>query len=254
MYQKNILSTVIDEIYKLESYVQGWRDMENVPSIEKDLVQRKLQQIYDLVKHLDAEGESRETKTAEVHHPAPGVSAEPEVSVPGVIQELTFEDTIEIIEEPKSIIHEIPIITGQVKQETMTEPEPKVIEVTSSKVHVETEKTRVASKENLAEKLTQTHKVINETIKTRTVMDVSSKLKAAPITSIQSAINLNDKFLFIRELFKNNNLLYNQTIERLNNAKSSDEALSIIEKEFAWDTTEPLVIKLVELIKRKHNA
>jgi hypothetical protein len=33
MNQKSILNFVIDEIYQLESYVQGWRDVEDVPVI-----------------------------------------------------------------------------------------------------------------------------------------------------------------------------------------------------------------------------
>ncbi len=249
MNQKNILSSIIDEIYQLESYVQGWRDIENVPSIEKDLVQRKLQQIYDHVKQLGTETTliPEEQQINKKGEPAT-IIPESEITFPGPIHEITFDKSIEIIEEPKPIIQEIPIKTEPVKQ---------VIEVTVSKTKVETEKVekpQEPTKEILAEKLTQTHKVINETVKTRTVIDVSSKLKSSPIPSIQSAINLNEKFVFIRELFKNNNLLYNQTIERLNSAPNYEEAISIVEKEFAWDLSDPLVNKLVELIKRKHNA
>jgi hypothetical protein len=248
MNQKNILSSIIEEIYQLESYVQGWRDIENVPSIEKDLVQRKLQQIYDHIKRLNTEVNPITEEKPVVIKEEPTINVQaPEITIPGPVNEIVFDKTMEIIEEPKPIIHEIPLKTEPVKQ---------VIEVTVSKTKVETEveQPKVSGKEILSEKLTQTHKVINETVKTRTVMDVSSKFKTAPIPSIQSAINLNDKFVFIRELFKNNNLLYNQTIERLNNSNSSEEAISIIEKEFAWDLNEPLVYKLVELIKRKHNA
>lgn len=246
MNQKNVLSLVIDGLYQMESYVQGWRDMEAVPSIEKDLVQRKLQQIYDQIKHLDTAAESLEenktTVSSEVSSKT--LTHEPVITTPSPVHELEFE-TSEIIKETRPVIQEIPLITEPVKQ---------VIEVTVSKTQLETENVKETPKEILTEKHSHSHKLINETIKTRTVMDVSSKLKAAPIPSIQSAINLNDKFLFIRELFKNNNLLYNQTIERLNNARGYEDAISIIEKEFAWDMNEPLVIKLVELIKRKHNA
>lgn len=249
MNQKNILSIVIDEIYQLENYVQGWRDKQNIPSIEKDLVQAKLQQIYDYVKNLGTEPPIHAEDVLPVKEVnIPSVTSEPEITIPGPVHEIIFEKTDEIIEEPKPIIHEIPLKTEPVKQ---------VVEVTVTKTQVETEKIekiKAPSKEILAEKIAHTHKVINETVKSRTVMDVSSKLKAAPITSIQAAINLNDKFVYIRELFKNNSLLYNQTIERLNNATGYDEAVSIIKNEFAWDINEPLVNKLVELVKRKHNA
>lgn len=247
MNQKSILNFVIDEIYQLESYVQGWRDVEDVPAIEKDIVQRKLQQIYDQVIHLNTamlpETEVQPVATAPAKKIV--VIPEPEITTPGPVHEIVFEKPVEVTRETRPVIQEIPL---------KPEPVQQVVEVTVSKTQVETEKIKETPKEILTEKHSHTQKLINETVKTRTVMDVSSKLKAAPIPSIQSAINLNDKFLFIRELFKNNNLLYNQTIERLNNAGSFEDALSIVEREFAWDMKDPMVTKLVELIKRKHNA
>lgn len=247
MNQKNVLSLVIDGLYQMENYVQGWRDMENIPSIEKDLVQRKLQQIYDQIKHLNTNTEPLEENTTTTISEVSSKTLlhEPAIATPGPVHEIEFEKPTEIIKESKPLFEEIPVVTEPVKH---------VVEVTVSKTQVETENIKEVPKETITEKHSHSHKLINETIKTRTVMDVSSKLKAAPIPSIQSAINLNDKFLFIRELFKNNNLLYNQTIERLNSARNFDEAMTIVEKEFAWDMNEPLVIKLIELIKRKHNA
>ncbi|HEX3009096.1 MAG TPA: hypothetical protein VHO90_15945 [Bacteroidales bacterium] len=251
MNQKNSLNFIIDEIYQLESYIQGWRDAEDVRSIEKDLVLSKLQTIYDRVKHIGAAPESeKEIAPAEkaesiIEETSRTVTSEQEITIPGPVHEIVFENPPEAAIEHQPVIQEIPLKTEPVKQ---------VVEVTVTKTQVETEKVKEVSKEILAEKLSHSHKFINETVKSRTVMDVSSKLKATPIPSIQSAINLNDKFVFIRELFKNNNLLYNQTIERLNNASNYGEALSIVEKEFGWDMNDTLVSKLVELIKRKHNA
>lgn len=257
------LYSIVKEIFQLESYVQGWRDKEALPSIEKDLVLRKLQDIYEQVKLLDASFVKTDQKTETViQETVVYKSPEQEITVPGPVKEIIFENKTGITEETKSVIHEIPLKTEPVNQEEnhKTEPQSPVIEITVSSTQVEIEKTKEATREKevtkeiLAEKLSHTHKLVNETIKTRTVMDVSSKLKASPIPSIQSAINLNDKFVFIRELFKNNNLLYNQTIERLNTANNYEDAIAIIRKEFAWDMGDPVVNKLVELIKRKHNA
>jgi hypothetical protein len=251
MNQKNSLNFIIDEIYQLESYIQGWRDADDVRSIEKDLVLSKLQTIYDRIKHISTTAVTdKETAPVEkneniIEETTRTVTSEHEITIPGPVHEIVFENPPEATIESQPVIQEIPLKTEPIKQ---------VIEVTVTKTEVETEKVKEGSKEILAEKLSHSHKFINETVKSRTVMDVSSKLKATPIPSIQSAINLNDKFVFIRELFKNNNLLYNQTIERLNNAPNYNEAISIVEKEFGWDMNDNLVSKLIELIKRKHNA
>lgn len=265
MNQKIILNTIIDEIYRLESYIQSWRDSEMVPSIERDLVQRKLQDIYDQLLHLNvtalSSGESGHSNIqSQVKTEEPPMEEVPQhlLTVPGPVKEIIFEETVETIEETTQTISEIPIRTEHLiamdPVHEVVEPVKEVVEVKISRTEIVEEKPKSASKEILAEKLSHQHKLVNETITTRTVMDVSSKLKNAPIPSIQSAINLNDKFLFIRELFKNNNLLYNQTIERLNNAAGYAEAIAIIDREFAWNMNEPMVAKLVELIKRRHNA
>ncbi|NJO68368.1 MAG: hypothetical protein HC830_03015 [Bacteroidetes bacterium] len=235
MKQKIILNTIIDEIYQIENYIQKWRDNEVVPAIERDLIQRKLQEIYDEIQHLNTVTTPENEKTGISEYRVPDVADAPpkEISVAGEVREIVFEKTTEIIEQP-SVIQHIPIHSETVSEiieavapvskpaEELTEspkeniePVKQIIEVTVSKTEIETDKIKSGSREILAEKLGQTHKLINETIKARAVMDVSSKLKNSPILSIQSAINLNDKFVFIRELFKNNNLLYNQTIERL---------------------------------------
>jgi hypothetical protein len=270
---KQKLYSLISEIFQLESYIQGWRDKDSIPSIEKDLVLRKLQEIYDEVRTLHS------TSRTHTEHKADHITEEviqkvnePEITIPGPVEEIKFEKKTEVIEEVHSIIEDIPLksepvveeiqepviedIAESFKEEVKPQPEEvqEIVEVTVTKTEIKTEKKESGSKEILANKLSHPQKLINETVSTRTVIDVSSKIKASPIPSIQSAINLNDKFVFIRELFKNNNLLYNQTIERLNNAANYNEAISIIEKEFAWDMNDSIVAKLVELVKRKHNA
>lgn len=271
---KQKLYSLISEIFQLENYIQGWRDKDAIPTIEKDLVLRKLQEIYDEVRTLHSS--SRPHAEPKVEHVTEEIIHKvPEITVPGPVEEITFEKKTEIVEEVHSIIEDIPLksepvaqelhipelenITAKtepVKEETKTQPAPvqEIVEVTVTKTEIKTEKKEDSSKEILANKLSHPQKLIHETVKARTVIDVSTKIKASPIPSIQSAINLNDKFVFIRELFKNNNLLYNQTIERLNSAANYNEAISIIEKEFAWDMSDPVVSKLVELVKRKHNA
>lgn len=272
---KQKLYSLISEIFQLESYIQSWRDKDAIPTIEKDLVLRKLQEVYDEVRTLHSSARPHsEHKTEHITEEISQTTIEPEITVAGPVQEIKLEKKTERTEEIHSIIEEIPLksepivqeiqevkqtIVSQaepVKIEVTPQPEPvqEVIEVTVTKTEIKTEKKESGSKDILANKLSHPQKLINETVTARTVIDVSSKIKASPIPSIQSAINLNDKFVFIRELFKNNNLLYNQTIERLNSAANYGEAISIIEKEFAWDMNDPIVSKLVELVKRKHNA
>jgi len=82
--------------------------------------------------------------------------------------------------------------------------------------------------------------------------DVSSKMKSKPITDINSAIGLNDKFVYVRELFNGNKDQFVETIQLLNNFDTFENALGYLKENFKWDYEEPIVVKLVELVRRKY--
>ena len=65
---------------------------------------------------------------------------------------------------------------------------------------------------------------------------------------------MNDKFLFIRELFKNKGEEFSQAIQTLNNCHDIEEAFAGLEqmkKHYFWDTTSPAYLKFCDLIRRK---
>ena len=83
--------------------------------------------------------------------------------------------------------------------------------------------------------------------------DLSTVMKSRPISDIESAIGLNEKFLFIKELFAGNAHRYKETIDTLNNASGYDEAITFIRQNFSWDEEDPVVMQLFELVHRRHS-
>ena len=81
-------------------------------------------------------------------------------------------------------------------------------------------------------------------------MDLATHLQNSPIENLESAIALNDKIWFIRELFNGDNELYNSTIQRINKASSIDKAIQIIQN-LSWDKEKSSTQKFFELIYRK---
>ena len=53
-------------------------------------------------------------------------------------------------------------------------------------------------------------------------------LKTKPLSSLDEAIGINDKFLFIREIFDGNQEPYNQAIQKLESVGSLSDAMAII--------------------------
>lgn len=81
--------------------------------------------------------------------------------------------------------------------------------------------------------------------------DLSDILKTKPLTNLSEAIGVNDRFLFIREIFDGNKEAYNQAILRLDNAENIADCRAVI-MSYTGDNNENEAVKqLLELVKRK---
>jgi hypothetical protein len=81
--------------------------------------------------------------------------------------------------------------------------------------------------------------------------ELSSRLQAKPVTNLTKAIGINERFLYIRELFGNDSKKYEMAIETLNNAANFNDAFNYMIREFSWDMDSDLVQGLLDLVRRK---
>jgi copper chaperone CopZ len=84
--------------------------------------------------------------------------------------------------------------------------------------------------------------------------DVLEILKSKPLSSLDEAIGINDKFLFIREIFDGNTESYNQAIQKLESVGSLSDAMAVIMSYSGENTGNEAVKQLLDLIKRKFLA
>jgi hypothetical protein len=84
--------------------------------------------------------------------------------------------------------------------------------------------------------------------------DVLEILKTKPLLSLDEAIGINDKFLFIREIFDGNTDAYNQAIQKLESVGSLSDAMAVIMSYSGDNTGNEAVRQLIDLIKRKFLA
>ncbi len=84
--------------------------------------------------------------------------------------------------------------------------------------------------------------------------DLGDKFQQTKITDLTKAMSINDKFLFIRELFKNKSEEFSRAIQTLNNCENIEEAFDIMEglkKQYFWDSTSSAYLALCDLVRRK---
>src|SRR5690554_1979085 len=71
------------------------------------------------------------------------------------------------------------------------------------------------------------------------------------IIDLKKGVSINDRFLFQRELFNNNNHLMNNTIDILNSMESYEEAEKHIRENFTWDFENPTVNDFITILRKR---
>lgn len=137
------------------------------------------------------------------------------------------------------------ITTNQKEQEVVSD----IIEtVTENTVHAEIE---CQAKEETIDKVEPTVSTLNDKLQRARSNNLQEKIKNSKLTDIQSAIGINDQFLFIRELFDNNSEEYKSSINYINSRHDYNEIISHFNKSQKWDNEDSTVIQFFDLIKRK---
>jgi hypothetical protein len=81
--------------------------------------------------------------------------------------------------------------------------------------------------------------------------DILEILKTKPLVSLDEAIGINDKFLFIREIFDGSADSYNLAIQKLESVGSLSDAMAVIMSYSGENTGNEAVRQLIDIIKRK---
>lgn len=104
------------------------------------------------------------------------------------------------------------------------------------------------------EVLTANKDSLNDRLKEQKV-EVAHKLKEAPIKDLRKAIGINDRFLFINDLFKGDEPMYDRSIKTINNFNIFSEAEFWMRRELrlklAWDDDNPNVQHFYDLVRRR---
>ena len=85
--------------------------------------------------------------------------------------------------------------------------------------------------------------------------ETANQLQNEPVKDLRKAIGINDKYTFIRELFRNDEASYERSIKTINGFHILPEAEYWIQREMkyklGWDDTNPTVKAFYQLVKRR---
>jgi hypothetical protein len=266
MYHRNYTTCLQKELDFLKLLVSRFHEQDKVNELELNVAMQKTQDIYEqfLKIKLLPDAETIENPAFFKPERSATVTVEEKVTAPEPVTEqpkaATPRKKPAPKPEPEPVFIPAPEETEEPEEtfeETIVWEEPKPVKKEKSAVTHREEKPQqpVTPKVSiLAERLSPaeaTH--INETLaQQKTGSDLSSKLQTSPLPSIASGIGINDKFLYIRELFSGDSDTYNRTVKKLDSAGSLDDALEFIQTNFNWDEKDGTVAKFVNLVYRRY--
>jgi hypothetical protein len=190
---------------------------ERIPKIETDILMENLRKLYEnlrILQRLD-DPHLSEPVTHKVESTAPVRPAEPPVPQP--VQKPAGTVQVKRPENPVSTV----------KKTT----KPLDIDLFAQEDHLQTVKLQDARERAF-----------------------SPKIPGSRVENLKMAIPINDKFMFINDLFDGNLREYNETIEALNGFKTLDQAaeyLDLMKRKNLWNTGSNAFLKLKDLVERR---
>jgi hypothetical protein len=258
MDKVSVLNQIKIALEGLLSQTQQLEEGEHpVYQIDKDLMLEKTRALYEQMMALENSRQEEKVPGSESVQMDDGSAveeiAETVVEEKAIIpeiptdenQEIPVTEPEEIVQEPEEIIEaeDVPVAVEKVVEPTIKE-EP----VKKTEEPVETPKTMLdlfskAPSETLGDTLTPTEKPA-----------VADSLQMRGINDLREAIGINDKFLFINELFNGDLERYNKVIDELNGFSGLSGAqtyLTELQVQFQWAEDGSAYQKLNVLLERK---
>ena len=145
----------------------------------------------------------------------------------------------------------------------------KRLQDVSPAVHLPTEEPVVAVPTPLVEEVISTPVVettpepaqeakptINDLLADRPDATLATKFESEPIADLKAIINLNDKLVFVKDLFNGYSLAYQEAIDTLNKLGSLEEAKNYLNENYAqvndWASHETTASRFYELVSRRY--
>lgn len=259
------LDNIIDKTSNLEKFE------EQIPQVELDIILKDIQQLYENYKLLakinnkELEGEIEQhsinsiiEKSEQTFSKIKTISETPAKEQIGKIypneendqKNEAFKDTS--VEDNKTIEKE----QKPNVEEEAGEEEEIIIEQYNQQIKQPVN--QETGSETVADKYKNTPQSLNEKLRT-TASDnsIAAKLQQDPIKELRSSIGLNEKILFVKELFNENNEEYRKVLSKLDSMPDLTTAMELVNAlklRYSWDDSKESYKLFINYIKRRFTS
>ena len=234
MKNKALLEEIAKDTSIIDSHIKRLnKKPDEVHEIDIELISDKLKEIYSRVLELETGIIVKEEIQLDKPEPVPVPEKEEEPALP------------EIKQEEQSPLEEIN------EEEMDTEPEPIAEE--KPEPHIEEP---VAETKTTAD-LFSGPTTIADSFQVEEDKSIAAIAAPLPVQDLKMAIGINDKFLFINELFKGSPADYNEAIDKFNASGGIPEAetsINAYREQFDWADNSEAYHRLKKIVFSKYNG
>lgn len=214
----------------------------------KSLLTAKAAQLYTALSSINpiASMPVPPTSGIKVSAPEPNFAAEVE-AIQSAARE-TVADKIPAEKEEKTVVKED--VATPVKEETVSE---KVKEEVAVKEEIAPSVDDEAIADSVLEEEVGDADVaptVNDSLGAETQLTLDEKLARQRASDISKAFTINDRFRFRRELFRNSDEEFKETLEVIGSMSSMEEAEDYFFNDLCWDESSPEVKEFMEIVGR----
>ena len=269
MDRSALLKLIHKDINELQLLLQGMEGYNDIPEPIIKLAKNKALQLQENIHELPGEVLVPLTQACNTEKADP-ISDEPESSAsnqsPSHVDfesEITEETSVEPNNEPVlDASEELFSETEETNTEEIAINEFVADETIEDETSDETSEISVEpnslpatdkpkSKAVFGETIVSGEKVFDR-IKNDISNSLSARLEGSPIKDLKRGININDKFMFQKELFGNNSEGLNACIDAVNDMSSFDEALTFMLDHYEWNYDDDITKRFVSLVNRRY--
>jgi hypothetical protein len=265
---KSTIKIILNDLKDARDLIDDLKNYEGVPHFQIELAKAKCRSAEELMKLLVEFPDEYFNHTAEKS--SPEIKNDTETSVENTEKKMLKEEKAEeaVPEEAKpeeaSLAEaaaeeatleskdEVKIPETENNEDSQEDKIKKVVdEIVSFGDNEPSEKAPAKGQKIVADRFSHLSNRINEQIADRQKGEKNSNNIVRPISDLKKAIGINDRFLFIRELFNGDKDKYAEVIDSLNNVDSLADAENIIKRSIKKGYEEDPYEQLIDLVKRK---
>jgi hypothetical protein len=220
----NRITPILSELKSVSSALEKSMRENRISQIEKDILLEKLRRIYEALLNPEFWPGAEQTDVLSAY-----------------LSDNEIENEISEAVRQEKPIASSPVIDRRLIESLYGDAEPEPADQTPVP-----EKMEVRSEES------DSAPTWNESLSAEgNARDLASVLASQTNSRLRTAIGLNDRLMFLADLFDNDNELYERTIDKLENTGSFDDACIYLYENFTVDDSKEGVKRLIALLESK---